>query len=151
MTDDPPRYVVNVEAAVHRDGEYLLAERSATEDHAAGALSLIGGTVEASGEPDRPLERTVRREVREEVGLEVTDLRYVTNSAFLADDATSVVNVVFRAVHERGTARAREPVEVAAVHWLSLEEIVEAEAVPEFTCEYVELAESDRRASAPEE
>ncbi|MFT4911057.1 MAG: hypothetical protein ACI9TI_002239 [Natronomonas sp.] len=36
MTDDPPRYVVNVEAAIHREGESLLAERSATEDHAAG-------------------------------------------------------------------------------------------------------------------
>jgi len=151
MTDDPPAYVVNVEAAIHREGEYLLAERSAAEDHAAGALSLIGGTVEASGETDRPLERTVRREVREEVGLEVTDLGYVTSSAFVSDDGSSVVNVVFRAEYESGTARARDPDEVAAVHWLPLDEIVGAEAVPEFTREYVELAESDRRGSASEE
>ncbi|MFT4911056.1 MAG: ADP-ribose pyrophosphatase YjhB (NUDIX family) [Natronomonas sp.] len=93
----------------------------------------------------------MRREVREVVGLEVTDPGYVTSSAFVSDDRSSVVNVVFRAKDESGTARGRETEEVAAVHWLSLDEIVEAEAVPEFTREYVELAEADRRASAAEE
>jgi 8-oxo-dGTP diphosphatase len=145
MTDVTPTYVVNVEAAIHRDGEYLLAERADAEEHAAGQLSLVGGKVEASGETEAPLERTVKREIREEVGLETTDLAYVTSSGFVADDRSPVVNVVFRAEYDGGTARPREPDEVAAVHWRTPEAIAESDAIPEFTREYVELAEADRR------
>jgi len=147
MSEDPPTHVVNVEAAIHRDGEYLLVERSAAENHAAGQLSLIGGKVEADGERDRPLERTVKREVREEVGVAITDLSYVTSAAFVSDDGASVTNVVFRARYESGEARPREPEEVAAVHWRNPAEIADAEDVPEFTRDYVDLAEADRRSN----
>jgi 8-oxo-dGTP diphosphatase len=147
MSEDPPTYVVNVEAAIHRDGEYLLVERSAAEDHAAGQLSLVGGKVEADGETDRPLERTVKREVREEVGVEITGLAYVTSAAFVADDGANVTNVVFRARYEDGEARARDPEEVAAVHWRTPAEIDDANDVPAFTREYVGLAEADRRSN----
>ena len=145
MSEDPPTYVVNVEAAIHRDGEYLLVERSAAEDHAAGQLSLVGGKVEADGATDRPLEGTVKREVREEVGVEITDLAYVTSAAFVADDGANVTNVVFRARYEDGEARPRDPEEVAAVHWRTPAEIDDANDVPAFTREYVGLAEADRR------
>jgi ADP-ribose pyrophosphatase YjhB (NUDIX family) len=71
------RYVVNVQAAIARDGEFLLARRAENEDHGAGTMALVGGTVEGMSEAEDALERTVRREVREEVGVVVDDLRYL--------------------------------------------------------------------------
>lgn len=139
-----PRFVVNAEAAVYRDGEYLLAERSAEEDHAAGALSLIGGKVERS-EPSRAvLAKTVRRELREEVGVEVDELEYVTSAGFESDTGDNVVNVVFLASYAGGTARPREPEEVAAVHWRTLESIRSDEMIPAYIRAYIDQVEERR-------
>jgi len=114
MTDSDGRYAVNVEAAIHRDGEYLLVERAAAEDHVAGALALVGGTVEMSETGDI-LEDTLRREVREEVAIAIRDLQYVQSNAFTADDGTPCVNVVFLCRHDDGEARIAAPEEVATV------------------------------------
>lgn len=148
MDDSPPDpadgYVVNCEAAVYRDGEYLLAERAATEDHAAGMLSLIGGKLEAGGgEPDA-LRETVRRELREEVGVEVGELVFVTSSTFVSDTDNLVVNVVFLAEYADGTPEPREPEEVASVHWAAPEEFAAFDSLPEFTRGYLEQIEVRR-------
>ena len=158
---DDPLYVVNVEAAVYRDsetappsrtgggetadGEYLLAERSPDEDHAAGTLSLIGGKVEGDETGDAVLEQTVRRELREEVGVEVDAVEYVTSSAFVTDDGAPVVNAVFLARYADGEPRPREPEEVAAVHWRTPDAVLGDDDVPSFTRRYVEGAEARRR------
>ncbi|RRJ30995.1 NUDIX domain-containing protein [Halocatena pleomorpha] len=66
-------YVCNVEGAVCDDSAYLLGTRSKEEDHAAGELSLIGGTVDAETDDD-VLQTTVRREIREETTVEVGEM-----------------------------------------------------------------------------
>lgn len=136
------RFVVNVEAAVWREGAYLLATRADAEDHAAGQRALVGGTVDASPAPEEPLERTVERELREEVGVAVSDLSYVTSGAFESDGGEAVVNVVFLARWADGEARPREPEEVAAVEWIPLEDLGSLE-IPPWTRAYLEAA--DRR------
>ena len=71
-------FVVNVEGAVEKEGRYLMIVRGADVAHAPGALSFPGGKVEAADGPDDALESTLRREIREEVGVEVEDdMRYV--------------------------------------------------------------------------
>ena len=42
-------FIVNTEAAIYRDGSYLLCRRSEKEEHAPGGLALIGGKVEWKG------------------------------------------------------------------------------------------------------
>ena len=54
---DEYTYFVNVEGAVVRDGEYLLVERAAAEEHAAGLLGFPGGKVETVSGVDGPIER----------------------------------------------------------------------------------------------
>ena len=137
------RYVVNVQAAVVRDGEFLLVRRAENEDHAPGTLALVGGTVEGMTEAADALERTVRREVREEVGVEVGDLRYLESSAFVAGN-DPCVNVVFLARHDEGTARVRDAEEVAAVQWLDADAAVDHPDVPPWTAASVESAEAER-------
>lgn len=139
---DAAQFVVNVAAAVYRSGEYLLVERAAGEDHAAGELSLVGGTVEQEEGGDDVLAATARREVREETGVEVGEVAYVTSATFEDDEGSPCVNVVFLGRHESGNGAIREPDEMAAVHWLAPDEL--ADASP-WTRSYVDAAEQRRR------
>mgnify|MGYP002762715941 CR=1 FL=1 len=159
MTDS---YVVNVDAAIYRlrdaggdgvagpaDPEYLLIERGADEEHAAGMLGLPGGTMETA--PSDPveggaIESTVRRELREEVGVEVGAVRVVTSGVFQLDTGDPCLNVVCLAEHEAGDPYPAAPDEVAAVGWYTPERIA-GDDVPGFTRGYVERAEAERTAS----
>jgi 8-oxo-dGTP diphosphatase len=144
MTTDTP-YLVNVDAAVVRDGAFLLVERSADEDHAAGELGFPGGTTDPTDEGPDVLEATVRRELREEVAVEVANtMAYVQSNAFESDTGDRVVNVVFLCQHDDGEGRVASE-EVGAVHWLTAEEVANHPEVPAYTRQQVELAEGQRR------
>ncbi|WP_435361046.1 NUDIX hydrolase [Haloarchaeobius sp. DFWS5] len=138
-------YAVNVEAAIFRDGEYLLIERAASESHAAGLLSLVGGTVEETDHETGALEATARREIREEVGVAVTDLCYVQSNAFVTDEGTPCLNVVFLARHDDGDGTIEAPDEVADVHWLTPGAVETNQDTPEWTAAFVALAEQRRQ------
>ena len=66
------KFVVAVAYVIEKDGSVLMLRRSPLKDHAPGEWETGSGRVEAGEAP----EEAVHREVREEVGLEVTDLRY---------------------------------------------------------------------------
>lgn len=138
------RYVVNVEGAAYRDGSYLLARRSESEDHAAGTWSLVGGTVEGLPGGEDVLFETLRREFREEVGLAVADPHYVTSGAFVADDGDPVVNVVCLCAHERGEATVEDPEEVAEVAWVPADDLPRSDLEP-FTVRHLEAVDELRR------
>jgi 8-oxo-dGTP diphosphatase len=144
MTDGP-RYLVNVEAAIYRDGEYLLVERAADEAHASGQLALVGGKVEGTAHDTGAFESTVHREVREEVGVGVTDLTYVQSNAFVADTDAECLNVVFLARHDEGEPTVAAPAEVAATHWLAPADVETHPDCPEWTAAFVALAEERRQ------
>lgn len=134
-----PTYVVNVQGIVVRGGELLLAERSADEEHAAGELAFPGGKVETPpGETD-VLEQTVRRELREEVGVEVGDVEFLDSQTFELDSRSTCLNVLTRCEYEGGEARVNDPKEVAAVHWFTPEELAESD-VPAYTVAHADLA-----------
>ena len=78
-------FIVNVEGAIYKNGKWLLIERSLKEEHAGGTLSLVGGKVEKEGDSSDILERTLEREIFEEVGIKVKDLEYVNSSSFVTD------------------------------------------------------------------
>ncbi|MFD1513745.1 NUDIX hydrolase [Halomarina rubra] len=145
MTDSDPAYLVNVDAVVVRDGEYLLVERSPDEEHAAGELGFPGGTTDGDDEGPDVLEATVRREVREEVGVELaTTMAYVQSNAFESDTGEGVVNVVFLCRYERGEVSV-DPTEVAEVHWLTAEAVANHPETPAYTRQQLELAEGQRQ------
>lgn len=137
-------YVLNVEGVVVRDGAYLLIERADDDAHAGGLLAFPGGKLEAPPGTDRALEATARRELREEVGVEVGDVTYVHSRTFAAADGTRCIDVVTLCEYDGGEARIREPGEVAAVHWLSPDEVRDRETAPRYLRQDVQRVE-DRR------
>lgn len=140
------QFIVNVEAAVTRDDTYLLAERAASEDHAAGQRSLIGGKVDPQPPKDAPVEATLRRELAEEVGVEVSAVAFVTSGYFVDDGGTPVINLVFLGRWSAGEPTVREPEEIAAVSWYPADEVPDDETLPPWTREYLVAAEQRRQA-----
>jgi 8-oxo-dGTP diphosphatase len=126
-----PAFVVNVEVYLHRDGRWLLIRRGAREDHAAGLLGGVGGKVDPGDVGPGVLERTARREVAEEVAVDLTGvaLAYVASASFVTDDGDPVINVVFTGAMPADV----QPVavsadEVAELLWLTA---AEAESNPD--------------------
>jgi 8-oxo-dGTP diphosphatase len=137
------KYIVNVEGAIFKDGRYLMIVRG-EEEYAPGGLSFPGGKVEGAGGADGVLEETLRREIDEEVGLEVHDeMAYVRSSAFVAE-GHPVVDVVFLCRYKSGTAFAADPGEIAAVRWMALSEAVAHPETAPWTRHSLELAEKVR-------
>lgn len=106
-----PRISPAVITLVHRDdGAVLLAT-----DHRfrPGFFALVAGFVE----PGETLEEAVTREVREEVGLEVHDLRYFGSQAW---PFPSQLMVGFFARYRSGEIRVQEE-ELTEAHWFHLD------------------------------
>jgi 8-oxo-dGTP diphosphatase len=140
---DEYSYVVNVDGVVVRNGEYLLIERAEQEDHAPGMLSFPGGKIEQQPGNTDVVEATARRELSEEVGITVGTVEYITSQTFETDDGTRCLNLVTLCEHESGKPFPRATDEVAAVHWLTAEEIKRRNP-PAFFERYVDQIEEYR-------
>lgn len=97
---------------VHRGDEILLARASRLPP---GMFALVAGFVE----PGETLEACVQREVAEEVGLEVADLRYVASQPW---PFPSQLMVGFFARAVGGELRA-DPSEIEEARWFGLREL----------------------------
>ncbi|WP_336216372.1 NUDIX domain-containing protein [Nonomuraea sp. LPB2021202275-12-8] len=120
-----PAFVVNVEVFLERDGRWLLIQRGSGETHAAGVLAGVGGKVETDGAGVDVLEETARREVAEEIGVDMTgvELAYVESGFFVTDDGDPVINVVFRGrMPAHAEPVAALPHEVAGFAWFTAAE-----------------------------
>ena len=135
-------FVLNVEGAVYREGKWLVIERSTKEEHAGGLLSLVGGTVENEGFSKDLLERTLKRELFEEVGITIKDdVKYVRNTSFVLPDGREVLDLVFYCEIATGEPFAKSQDEVAAVYWMTTEEILAHPNAPIWLKESVQEAE----------
>lgn len=136
-------FIVNVEGAIRKNDKWLIIERSEKEEHAGGTLSLVGGKVEMEGTAIDILERTVKREIFEEVGVKVKDrIYYVHSTSFVTDKGENVVNIVYLCEHNTGDAFPKSPDEVEKVLWLTTEEILSHPKTPIYLKESIKHAES---------
>lgn len=135
-------FIVNVEGAIRKNDRWLIIERSKKEEHAGGLLSLVGGKVEVEGHSSDILERTVKREILEEVGVKVEDkLNYVHSTSFVTDTGENVVDIVFLCEYQSGEAFPKSPDEVEDVLWLTTEEILCHPKSPVYLKESIKHAE----------
>jgi len=130
-------HIVNVEGAVLKDNQLLIATRSEQEDHAGGVLSFIGGKVEFEDFADDPILSTLKREILEEVGVDICNPRYLTSTGFTTDKGETVVNLVYLCDWQAGDPQPLEPEEVAEVDWMTIEAIRTHEKTPPWLLDYV--------------
>lgn len=146
----PPVFVVNTTAFVWHAGRYLMIVRSSTKEVAPGALTPPGGKLEvpafAAGPEQDSLERNVRREVLEEVGVEVDQVTYVESHTFegrFGGAPVPVVDVVFLTRYVSGEPVAQEE-EVDGLEWLTPDAIRAHPRAMDFTLASMALAERVR-------
>lgn len=140
-----PLYVINIEAAIYREDKYLIIKRSEKEEHAPGVLSLVGGKVEETKAENNVLENSVKREILEEVGVEVSNtLHYIESNSFISDKGYMVVNIGFLCKYESGEPKCMSEDEVSEVHWMGYDEILSNPKAPSWLKESIKKAESVR-------
>ncbi|MFI1182507.1 NUDIX hydrolase [Streptomyces sp. NPDC020799] len=137
------KYAINVDVALYRGDKWLLIVRGLNEEHAAGCLSLVGGTVDTETPGGDVLLDTARREVLEEIGVDLTGipLVYAESVYFVTDTGSPVVNVVLAAeLPADAEPRIASPDEVAGLRWDTLASLEGDDGCPPWTLQGVRRA-----------
>lgn len=140
-----------ITAIIVKDGKYLITRRSAGKPRFPGMWTVPGGRLETDDYLNLPkdtehywynvLEQVLRREVREEVGLEIENIEYVTSLATIhADGAPSLV-ISCMATYTGGDVALQEG-ETDAYEWVTLGEAKGYELIDGI---YDELAMADAK------
>ncbi len=146
---DPKKlFKVVITAIVVKDGKYLVLQRAAWEKKFPSRWTVPGGKLDTEDyihlPKDTPdywynvLERTLRREVKEEAGIEISNIRYVTSLADAreGDDPSLVISCL--ADYASGEVVLDES--MTEFRWVNLEE---AKAVDLIDGIYEELEMAD--------
>lgn len=106
-----PQVSPSIIVLVERDGRCLLAKRAGSQ---VNRYSCVAGYVE----PGESIEEAVAREVQEEVGVPVTDVRYHSSQPW-PFPATLMIGCVARATDDRIQVDEHE---IGEAHWFTREE-----------------------------
>jgi len=134
-------FVINTEAAIYKDGKWLVGIRSKKESEAPGLLSFVGGTVDESDTANvDTLEHALIREVKEEIGIVVKVLGFVNDTSFVSKRGNNVLNVVFLCTTVSGEQKISDTNELEELIWLTTEEILNYPNVPKWLCDSLQKA-----------
>ena len=114
---------VLVNGVVFKDNEVLISRRSPDEKHEPGRWTIPGGKVDESEEiVFNILEKTLKREIKEETGVEVKkDFQLVTNNNFYRSTGQHVVAIVFKCKWESGEPKPLD--DTVECEWATKEEV----------------------------
>lgn len=116
--DKSKRPNVGVGVFVWRDGKVIVYRRAGS--HGASTWTLPGGHLEYS----ESWEDTARREVREEVGVEITNVRFLTaTNDIFKEDCKHYVSIWVESDWLAGEPTSMEPGKVIDVQWRSLDDL----------------------------
>ena len=123
MPEKNKLYSVLVNAVVEKDGKILISQRGLDEDHEPGKWTVPGGTLEQTERSFNVFEKTAKREVLEETGIEVEDkMHLLINNTFKHDkDGLLVVAIIFLCRYKSGETKPLE--DTIDVRWITKEEI----------------------------
>lgn len=121
-------------ALIIKNGKYLIIRRSMQKKRFPGLWTIPGGHLETADysrmSPDEKgywrgaLESVLRREVREEVGVEIANIRYLTSVATIHSDGSPSIVISCTADFESGDIQLQED-ETDKAAWIYPHEIEE--------------------------
>ena len=130
MHDKNQAHYIAVTGILVKDGKFLIAKRADWEKAFPGKWTVPGGKLEVldyvfkekdtSSHWYNVMEDALRREVREEVGLELGDIGYVTSMVYIRPDEIPCLIVSLFAEPIGGNVRLCEA--LTEFEWVDLEE-----------------------------
>ena len=134
-------YLKVVEVAIEHDSKFLIIKRPEGK-HAGGLLSFPGGKVEEIDEQNEwdILRLAAKREIYEEVGLELEDnLDYRTSKYFIDSHDFHVIDTIFHCKIDKTVLNiSASQREVPEYYWMTAEEINAANNSPEWLKKYIQ-------------
>ncbi len=122
---------VAVTAIVVHEGKYLITRRSPNKKRFPGMWTVPGGRLKVEDYLELPkdtehywynvLEKVLKREVKEEVGLDIANIIYVTSLATVHQDGVPSLVISCMADYAGGEVTLQEN-ETDAFAWITLEE-----------------------------
>ncbi len=153
MVNNKYLHEVVITAIIVKDGKYLIIKRSPKKKRFPGMWTVPGGRLDTSDyvnlEKDTKeywynvLEKTLRREVKEEVGIEIDNIEYVTSLATIHQDGVPslVISCLADYVSHDVVLQKEESDDFA---WVNLEEAKSYDLIDGISDELV-LADNKRK------
>ena len=119
-------YAVTVCVLIRRGNTWLLVLRAPGVAYAPNMIGMIGGHVDVADPEAGVLEATARREVAEEVGLDLSQvpLTYLESEFFITSGGERQITVTFTAPAPPGDeAYVNAPDELVEVGWWTLTDL----------------------------
>lgn len=117
-------------AIIHKDGRYLIVKRSSGKTVFAGRWYVPGGGLEKEDYINTPkttpdawyyaVENSLKREIKEETGLEVGKLNFLLDCVFIRPDGIPVVVLSYWCEYKSGEVKLNE--ENDDYKWVTFEE-----------------------------
>ncbi len=112
-TSDPRLHIVAVTGIIEKDGKYLILKRSEKEIAYPGFWTVPGGKLVRHEYENLPrttetdawyeiVAVTLAKEIKEEAGLEVEDIKYLTDLTFIRPDNIPVLTLSYYCRHKAG-------------------------------------------------
>ncbi len=153
MNKNQHLHEVVITAIIVKGGKYLILRRSKNKKRFPGMWTVPGGKLETTDYLNLPkdtefywynvLERTLKREVAEETGIDIEDIGYVTSLATIHEDGSPSIVISCMADFRAGKVRLNKE-ENDAFAWVSLEKAQRYKLIDGIYDELV-LAENKRK------
>lgn len=141
-------HFVAVTGIINRQGKYLIVKRSPNQAAFPCFWTVPGGKLRKSdylhSPKDTPdswynvLEKVLKREIKEEVGLKVRDIRYLLNLIYIRSDGIPTIVMSFYCIYESGQVKLSD--ELQEYSWVAIDELGKYEFISGIR-EEIELAD----------
>ena len=145
-------YAVTVCVLIRRGDTWLLVVRAPGVAYAPNMIGMIGGHVTVTDPQAGVLEATARREVAEEVGLDLSQvpLTYLESEFFITDGGEPQITVTFTAAAPAGDeANVNAPAELVEVGWWTVTDLEADPRCPPWLPQLLRRADAVRSAQDP--
>jgi 8-oxo-dGTP diphosphatase len=137
MFNEKLAHYIVVTGIVIKEGKYLITKRSPKEKAFPNLWTVPGGKLEKEDYLNRPKDTSVHwynvfegvliREIKEEVGLDIKNIRYLTSLAYVRSDNIPTIIISLFADYKSGNLELCP--ELTEFKWVSLQEAKEYELI----------------------
>jgi 8-oxo-dGTP diphosphatase len=129
------RFAVATKAVIYRDGKFLILFKSSIEDVNPNSYDIPGGRLQFG----EKLEEGLKREAKEEAGLEVEVVQPTDAWSFLKDEDTILAGITYLTVGKEGEVKLSE--EHDSFEWLSYDEVMkDSKRFPDWLVNSIEIS-----------